>query len=124
MRSRLFVGVCAEMTSMDNSEVYIAVALSFGLAVCLTVRWWFRRRRILWITAVALGSGYLRDDLLAAGRVSEDQYDRGLNEYDFMMIRSNEKLISRLRRDCPNLLDMLNERVYKDLWNEHIKDVL
>ena len=67
MRSRLFVGVCAEMTSMDNSEVYIAVALSFGLAVCLTVRWWFRRRRILWITAVALGSGYLRDDLLAAG---------------------------------------------------------
>ena len=83
-----------------------------------------RPGRILWITAVALGGGHLRDDLLAAGAVSEDQYDRGLNEYDFMMIRSNEKLISRLRRDCPNLLDMLNERVYKDLWNEHIKDVL
>ena len=109
---------------MDNSEVYIAVALSFGLAVCLTVRWWLRRRRILWITAVALGGGHLRDDLLAAGAISEDQYDRGLNEYDFMMIRSNEKLISRLRRDCPNLLDMLNERAFKDLWNEHIKDVL
>ena len=61
---------------------------------------------------------------LQRGAVSEDQYDRGLNEYDFMMIRSNEKLISRLRRDCPNLLDMLNERVFKDLWNEHIKDVL
>ena len=103
------------MTSVDNSEVYIAVASSFGLAVCLTVRWWLRRWRILWITAVALGSGHLRDDLLAAGAISEDQYDRGLNECDFMIIRSNEKLISRLRRECPNLLDMLNERVFKDL---------
>ena len=100
---------------MDNSEVYIAVALSFGLAVCLTVRWWLRRRRILRETAVVLGSGHLRDDLLAAGAISEYQYDRGLNEYDFMMFRSNEKLISRLRRDCPTVLDMLNERVFKDL---------
>ena len=100
---------------MDNSEVYIAVALSFGLAVCLTVRRWLRRRRILRVTAVALGSGHLGDDLLAAGAISEDQYDGGLNEYDFMMIRSNEKLICRLRRECPNLLGMLNEIVFKDL---------
>ena len=100
---------------MDNSEVYIAVALSFGLAVCLTVRWWLRRRRILRVTAVALGSGHLRDDLLAAGAISEDQYDRGLNEYDFMMSRSNEKLICRLRRERSNLLEMLNEIVFKDL---------
>ena len=63
------------MTSMDNSEEYIAVALSFGLAVCLIVRWWLRRRRILRETAVFLGSGHLCDDLLAVGAISEDQYD-------------------------------------------------
>ena len=99
-----------------DSEVFVGVSLSLMLAACCsTVRWWCKCRRRLRITAVALGSDHLRGDLLAAGAISEGQHDRGMNECDFKMIRGNEQLVSRLRRECPILLDVLNERVFNYL---------
>ena len=95
--------------------LYSLAALSCVLVAAWGVRWWRDRNRIRRITAVALGSGHLRDDLLSAGVISEDQHARGLNVYDFKMIRRNEKLVEQLRKEHPNLLAILRTRVFRYL---------
>jgi hypothetical protein len=93
----------------------IAVAIATLALVGWFTRWHTKRRRFLRQTAVAQGNSNLSNSLLGAGAITESPHERGLNEYDFRLIRRNACLLRRLRKERPLLLDALEARVFRYL---------
>ena len=108
-----FVGRCAPFSERGESVIVVAIT---AIVLALTVaRWYFSRRQLHRTTAVAMGGVNLSTELLRVGAISPDQYARGLNDYDFKVIRRNELWLARLSREHPGIVEALEDRVFRYL---------